>query len=122
MIVQVNVNDQGNNVFGDAGNEPSIAVDPTAPNRLAIGWRQFDTVASNFREAGYSYSRDGGRTWAGKAEIDSGLFRSDPVLGAGPDGTFYYSSLRIDPSWAVDMFPVVRRRRHLAGQLLRLRR
>ncbi|MHC5006029.1 MAG: hypothetical protein ACYTGF_01575 [Planctomycetota bacterium] len=104
MIVQVNVDDQGNNVFGDAGNEPSIAIDPTAPNRLAIGWRQFDTTASNFREAGYSYSRDGGRTWAGKAEIDSGLFRSDPVLGAGSDGTFYYSSLRIDPSWAVDMF------------------
>ncbi|MHC4767646.1 MAG: hypothetical protein ACYTEI_02915 [Planctomycetota bacterium] len=104
VIVQVNVDDQGNNVLGDAANEPSIAVDPTAPNRLAIGWRQFDTVASNFREAGYSYSRDGGRTWAGKAEIDSGLFRSDPVLGSGPDGTFYYLSLRIDPSWATDMF------------------
>ncbi|MHC4219794.1 MAG: sialidase family protein [Planctomycetota bacterium] len=104
VSIQVNVNDLGGNIFGDAGNEPSIAVDPTAPNRIAIGWRQFDTISSNFREAGYSYSRDGGRTWAGKSEIDSGLFRSDPVLGAAPDGTFYYSSLRIDPSWAVDMF------------------
>jgi hypothetical protein len=104
VSIQVNVDEFGNNVPGDAGNEPSIAVDPTAPNRIAIGWRQFDTINSNFREAGYSYSRDGGRTWAGKAEIESGLFRSDPVLAAGPDGTFYYSSLRIDPSWAVDVF------------------
>jgi hypothetical protein len=96
--------DLGHNVFGDAGNEPSIAIDPTAPNRMAIGWRQFDTIASNFRQAGYSYSRDGGRTWAGKLVIDPGLFRSDPVLGAGPDGTFYYSSLRTSPDWGVDLF------------------
>ncbi len=46
---QVNVNAQGLNILGDAANEPSIAVDPTAPNRIAIGWRQFDTIASNFR-------------------------------------------------------------------------
>src|SRR5438874_2336794 len=41
---QVNTNAQGMNMLGDAANEPSIAVDPTAPNRIAIGWRQFDTV------------------------------------------------------------------------------
>ena len=106
VIVQVNVNDLGNNVVGDAGNEPSIAVDPTAPNRIAIGWRQFDTIASNFRQAGYSYSRDGGRTWAGKSVIEPGIFRSDPVLGAGPDGTFYYLTLTITQfnEFLVNMF------------------
>ncbi|MHC4413985.1 MAG: sialidase family protein [Planctomycetota bacterium] len=93
--VQVNVDDLGNNIIGDAGNEPSIAVDPTAPNRIAVGWRQFDTISSNFRQAGHSHSRDGGRTWAGKGILEPGLFRSDPVLGAAPDGTFYYLSLRV---------------------------
>ena len=61
--VQVNVDPQGANIPGDAANEPSIAVDPTAPNRIVIGWRQFDTIASNFRQAGWGYSHDGGRTW-----------------------------------------------------------
>ena len=35
--IQVNVDELGSNFFGDAANEPSIAVDPTAPNRMAIG-------------------------------------------------------------------------------------
>ena len=38
VSVQVNVNPDGNNVVGDAANEPSIAVDPTNPARMAIGW------------------------------------------------------------------------------------
>ncbi len=91
--VQVNVNGQGNNIPGDAGNEPSIAVDPTAPNRMVIGWRQFDNVASNFRQAGWAWSHDGGRTWTFPGVIEPGFFRSDPVLDADSDGTFYYCSL-----------------------------
>jgi hypothetical protein len=103
--VQVNVDERGNNIQGDAGNEPSIAVDPTAPNRIAIGWRQFDTVLSNFRQAGYSFSRDGGRSWAGESIIEPGIFRSDPVLEAGPDGTFYYLSLQVTQGeFTCDMF------------------
>src|SRR5476651_2648167 len=46
---QVNVNANGLNVVGDAANEPSICVDPTNHNRMAIGWRQFNSVTSNFR-------------------------------------------------------------------------
>src|SRR5438093_1078456 len=38
---QVNVNGAGQNITGDAGNEPSISVDPTDHNRMVIGWRQF---------------------------------------------------------------------------------
>ena len=37
--VQVNVNEEGLNVRGDAANSPSIAIDPTDPNRLVIVWR-----------------------------------------------------------------------------------
>jgi hypothetical protein len=94
--VQVNVDAQGANIAGDAANEPSIAVDPTAPNRIVIGWRQFDTIASNFRQAGWAYSHDGGRTWTFPGVIEPGVFRSDPVLGADAEGTIYYSSLRGD--------------------------
>src|SRR5688572_9326201 len=60
-IHQVNVAANGANILGDAANEPSIAVDPTDPDVMAIAWRQFDTIASNFRQAGRGYSRDGGR-------------------------------------------------------------
>ncbi len=91
--VQVNVDAMGNNIVGDAANEPSIGVDPTAPNRMVIGWRQFDNVVSNFRQAGWAWSHDGGRTWTFPGVIEPGFFRSDPVLDADSDGTFYYCSL-----------------------------
>ena len=93
--VQVNVDETGANIEGDAANEPSIAVDPTAPNRITIGWRQFDNVQSNFRQAGWAYSDDGGRTWTFPGVIEPGIFRSDPVLDADADGNFYYMSLTI---------------------------
>ncbi|MSR41072.1 MAG: hypothetical protein EXS10_04135 [Phycisphaerales bacterium] len=91
---QVNVDAVGVNIFGDAANEPSLAVDPTNPRRMAIGWRQFDSVTSNFREAGYASTIDGGRTWHNDGPHTNGIFRSDPVLDARADGTFLYHSLR----------------------------
>ncbi len=94
--VQVNVDALGNNIFGDAANEPSIAVDPTNPDRIAIGWRQFDSVMSNFRQAGRAYSQDGGTTWTFPGSLQAGLFRSDPVLDSSADGVFYYYSLMND--------------------------
>jgi hypothetical protein len=60
---QVNVDVNGNNIAGDAANEPSICVDPTNGNKMSIGWRQFDSVLSNFRQAGFAYTVNGGRTW-----------------------------------------------------------
>jgi len=98
--VQVNVDAGGNNIVGDAANEPSIAVDPLHPNRVAIGWRQFDTVQSSFRQAGCGYSRDSGRTWTFPGVLDPGVFRSDPVLQAGPDGTLYYMNIFVDASFS----------------------
>ena len=53
---------EGNNIVGDAANEPSISVDPTDGNKVAIGWRQFDTHQSDFRQAGYGYTTDAGVT------------------------------------------------------------
>jgi hypothetical protein len=90
--VQVNVNGAGANIVGDAANEPSIAVDPTDPSHMAIGWRQFDTVTSNFRQAGFGYTTNGGQSWT-TGKINPGVFRSDPVLGADAAGVFFYNSL-----------------------------
>lgn len=94
--VQVNVDAGGMNIIGDAANEPSIAVDPNDPLRMAIGWRQFDTIASSFRQAGFGYTTDGGETWTFPGVIEPGIFRSDPVLDADSDGNFYYNSLTVD--------------------------
>jgi len=52
---QANVDANGNNIVGDAANEPSISVDPTNTNKMVIAWRQFNDVTSNFRQAGWGY-------------------------------------------------------------------
>jgi hypothetical protein len=93
VSVQVNVDDDGNNIVGDAANEPSIAVDPRDPNRIVIGWRQFDTVASSFRQAGWAWSDSAGRRWRFPGVLEPGVFRSDPALDADLDGNFYFLSL-----------------------------
>ncbi len=90
---QVNVDANGSNTTGDAANEPSICVDPTNHNNMAIGWRQFDNVASNFRQAGRGYTTDAGVTWIFPGVIQPGVFRSDPVLNADDTGGFFYLSL-----------------------------
>lgn len=100
--VQVNVDDSGANIPGDAANEPSIAAHPSSPNSLVIAWRQFDTVASNFRQAGYAYSRDGGRTWTFPGSLTPGTFRSDPVLSVNNDGHIHLNSL--EGNFTCDVF------------------
>lgn len=96
ITVQVNVDELGQNIVGDAANEPSIAVDATDPDKMAIGWRQFDTISSNFRQAGYAYTSDGGLTWTFPGVIEPGVFRSDPVLDSDAAGGLYYNSLTVE--------------------------
>jgi hypothetical protein len=90
---QVNVDANGDNKVGDAANEPSICVDRNDPNRMSIGWRQFDSVASNFREAGFAYTTNGGTTWVAPGVLENNVFRSDPVLNSDTVGRFFYQSL-----------------------------
>jgi hypothetical protein len=90
---QVNVDANGNNIVGDAANEPAIAVDPTDGDRMAIGWRQFNTVSSNFRQGGWGFTTDGGSHWAFPGVLQSNVFRSDPVLYSDESGMFFYLSL-----------------------------
>ena len=90
---QVNVDANGNNRVGDAANEPSICVDRNNPNRMSIGWRQFSSVASNFREAGFAYTTNGGTRWIAPGVLENDVFRSDPVLNSDTAGRFFYLSL-----------------------------
>jgi hypothetical protein len=100
---QVNVNAAGQNISGDAANEPSICMDPTDPNRMAIGWRQFDTTNSNFRQSGVAYTTNGGLNWVFPGNLDPGTFRSDPVLAADPNGVFYYLGISNASTFACDL-------------------
>jgi hypothetical protein len=100
--VQVNVDGSGANILNDAANEPSIAVDPTDQQSMVIGWRQFDNVTSNFRQAGYAYTADGGDTWTFPGVLTPGTFRSDPVLDSDSGGDLFYQSLQGD--FSMDTF------------------
>ena len=90
---QVNVNANGQNITGDAANEPSICVDPTNATKMTIGWRQFNSVASNFRQAGWGYTTNGGTSWTFPGVLENNVFRSDPVLASDDTGRFFYLSL-----------------------------
>ncbi len=90
---QANVDANGNNIVGDAANECSISVDPTNTSRMAIGWRQFDSVLSNFRQGGWGYTTDAGTTWTFPGVLENNVFRSDPVTNSDETGTFFYLSL-----------------------------
>ena len=79
LSVQVNVDAAGNNIVGDAANEPSMAIDPTDPANI-----------------------DGGASWTFPGVLQPGQFRSDPVLDADAEGNFYYYSLSTVAS--VEMF------------------
>jgi hypothetical protein len=93
---QANVDASGNNILGDAANEPAIAVDPTDSNKMMIAWRQFDTILSDHRESGWGYTTDGGIHWTFPGVLQPGVFRSDPVTKSDETGNFFYLSLRGD--------------------------
>ena len=90
---QANVDANGNNIVGDAANECSISVDPTNTSKMAIGWRQFNSVLSNFRQGGWGYTTDAGTTWTFPGVLEDNVFRSDPVTNSDEAGTFFYLSL-----------------------------
>ena len=91
---QVNVDASGNNILGDAGNEPSISVDPTDGNKMMIGWRQFNSINSDFRQAGWGYTTDAGTHWTFPGVLQNNVFRSDPVTKSDEAGNFFYLSLQ----------------------------
>ncbi|MBL1217615.1 MAG: exo-alpha-sialidase [Planctomycetes bacterium] len=97
--VQINTDNAGNNIVGDAANEPSFAVSTIDPDVLVVGWRQFPTISSDVRYGGYGLSWDGGRTWTYGGDLDPppgagpNANQSDPVLAVDDAGSFFYNSL-----------------------------
>ena len=67
-------------------------IQPTA-TRWSIGWRQFNSVTSNFRQAGWGYTTNGGTSWTFPGVLENNVFRSDPVLHFDDTGRFFYNSL-----------------------------
>ena len=93
---QANVDADGNNILGDAANEPSISVDPTDGNKIVIAWRQFNSINSDFRQAGWGYTTDAGVHWTFPGVLQNNVFRSDPVTKSDEAGNFFYLSLQSD--------------------------
>jgi hypothetical protein len=91
---QVNVDGNGNNTLGDAANEPSISVDPRDGSKMAIAWRQFNSINSDFRQAGWGYTTDAGIHWTFPGVLQNNVFRSDPVTKSDEMGNFFYLSLQ----------------------------
>jgi len=90
---QVNVDGNGQNIVGDKGNEPSIAVNPLNQNNVVIGWRRFDPQSVT-KQAGFGYSLDGGLSWVnGVLPALESQQRTDPVLDTDSQGNFYYQSM-----------------------------
>jgi hypothetical protein len=91
---QANVDANGNNILGDCANEPSISVNPTDGNKMMIAWRQFNSISSDFRQAGWGYSTDAGVHWTFPGVLQNNVFRSDPVTKSDEAGNFFYLSLQ----------------------------
>ena len=60
---------------------------------MAIGWRQFNSVMSDFRQGGWGFTTDAGTTWTFPGVLENNVFRSDPVLNSDEAGNFFYLSL-----------------------------
>ena len=105
---QVNVDQNGQNILGDAANECAISVDPTNGSKMTIAWRQFNDVTSNFRQGGWGYTTDAGVHWTFPGILQNNVFRSDPVTQSDEAGQFFYLSLQSNAQ------PVVFLRRPLA--------
>ena len=122
---QVNVDSNGNNILGDAANEPSISVDPTNGNKMAIVWRQFNSVTSNFRQAGWGYTTNGGTSWTFPGVLQNNVFRSDPVSNSDETGAFFYLSLQSNQAQSFFLrryLALTKRRPILGGAVTRQRR
>ena len=75
---QANVDANGNNILGDAANEPSISVDPTNGNKMMIAWRQFNSIQSDFRQAGWGYTTDAGMHWTFPGVLENNRLSQRP--------------------------------------------
>lgn len=105
VSVQMNVDENGDNIVGDAAHEPTIAFDPNNPDKLVAGWKQFASASSGSREGGWAYSDDGGKHWYFQGSVTPGQQRTNTMVDVDSLGNFYYQSLHYDAtgSYAQDI-------------------
>src|SRR5258708_29426784 len=63
---------------------------------MTIDWRQFNDDTSNFRQAGWGYTTNGGTSRTFPGVLENNVFRSDPVTNSNEIGQFFYLSLQSD--------------------------
>lgn len=91
---QINIDVFGQNIPGDRGNEPTLAINPLNPANIVIGWRLFDSPPTAVKHGGVGVSFDSGVSWNNtRLPALPGQTRTDPVLDVDADGNFYYQSL-----------------------------
>ncbi len=78
-------------------NEPSVRISRTNPNFIVAAWRDFRLGYSPaVRRIGYTYSTNGGTTWAPPALLPDPMpehaTQSDPVLTSDNNGIFYLAT------------------------------
>ena len=95
--VQMNVDNAGQNIAGDAAHEPTIAFDPNNPTKLVSGWKQFATAQSGNRQGGWAYSDDGGKSWHFQGVVTPGEQRTNIMVDVDSSGDFYYQNLHYGP-------------------------
>ncbi len=83
-------------------NEMSVKISKKDPNRVVAAWRDFRQGADPVtrRRVGYSYSTDGGTTWAASQLLDSTLLpglprNSDPAVCEDTSGFFYINVIAL---------------------------
>ncbi len=97
LSVQMNVDADGQNMIGDAAHEPTIAFDPNNPDKLVAGWKQFNSVLSGNRQAGWAYTDDGGKSWHFPGVLTPGEQRTNIMVDVDSNGNFYYQNLHYGP-------------------------
>ncbi len=91
-------------------NETSVKISRKDPNRVVAAFRDFRIrVTPANRRVGYSYSTDGGTTWAPSRLLDSTLLpgfprNSDPAVGIDSAGNFYIAVICIGGTGALAIY------------------
>lgn len=91
-------------------NETSVKISRKDPNRVVAAFRDFRIrVTPANRRVGYSYSTDGGTTWAPSRLLDSTLLpgfprNSDPAVGIDSAGNFYIAVICIGSTGALAIY------------------
>lgn len=92
----VRVNAPGGEFAPNCTIQSEVSIAASGSN-LVAGWNDLEGCGlSGDSLAGYGWSDDGGATWHDGGQISPvpGTFAlGDPVIAAGPDGTFYYATL-----------------------------